>query len=243
MELRDVVGWLAVRAWEVYTKLAQHDPAPVAIVCDLEEESDWKVTGTCYGLPAIRSRRIYPKLKYDAQPTDVDPEEMGDCNKFYKTYPRNKLAGGILALWCTHSVCLGFHTIPVAEGRNDVFSAIYTRFPTAPEIIVYDFACQLAPYCLVREARYFASTRFLIDELHAHDHTRCGQACFASNAMRYDERFRAINTSAAECGNKGMKRIRKSVSFMNYDHAVLYTKVYLDVWNRMVVRRIQANIR
>ncbi|KDQ48909.1 hypothetical protein JAAARDRAFT_698577 [Jaapia argillacea MUCL 33604] len=82
------------------------------------------------------------------------------------------------------------------------------------------------------------SHRFLIDEMHTHDHTQCGQACFASNAMRYDDRIRMINTSAAECGNKGMKRIRKSVSFMMYGHAVQFTKVFLDVWNRNVINRM-----
>ncbi|KAG1761655.1 hypothetical protein EDD22DRAFT_733062, partial [Suillus occidentalis] len=60
------------------------------------------------------------------------------CNKFYKTYSKNNLTGGILVLWCTHSVCLGFHSIPVAEGRNDVFSAIYTQFLVAPKVINYD---------------------------------------------------------------------------------------------------------
>ncbi|KAJ2991866.1 hypothetical protein NUW54_g8079 [Trametes sanguinea] len=170
--------------------------------------------------------------------TDVDTEEMGECNKFYKAYPRNRLAGGILVLWCTHSICLGFHTIPVAEGRNDVFSAIYTRFPEAPKVIVYDFACQLAPYSLVREARYFAKTRFLIDELHARDHSKCGQACFASNSMQYDERIRAVNTSAAECGNGCTGRIRKSVSYMTYEHAIIYTKVFMDIRNRIVTRKM-----
>ncbi|KAG1877514.1 hypothetical protein F4604DRAFT_1880424 [Suillus subluteus] len=129
---------------------------------------------------------------------------MGDCNKFYKTYSKNNLTGGILVLWCTHSVCLGFHSIPVAEGRNDVFSAIYTMFPVAPKVIIYDFA--------------FFHMRFLIDEMHAHDHTRCGKACFASNAMQFDD---------PECENKGIKRIRKS-----------YTKVFLDIWNRNAINRI-----
>lgn len=233
-EIRDLARWLADRAEDVYTRLAQHDPAPPQSPL----AADWRITGTCYGLPAVRTRRIYPKLRHDANPTDVDAEEVGECNKFFKTYSRNNLAGGILVLWCTHSICLGFHTIPVAEGRNDVFSAIYTRFTKAPEIIVYDFACQLAPYCFVREARYFENTRFLIDELHAHDHTRCGQACFSSNSMQYDERIRGINTSAAECGNKGIGRIRKSVSYMTYEHAVVYTKVFMDVWNRIRAWRI-----
>ena len=236
--VRITAGWLVDRARDVYTRLAQHDPAPVA-EHPLESSDSWRTTGTCYGLPQVRSRRVYTKLPTDNKPTDVDDAvDGGECNKFYKTYSRNKLAGGILVLWCSHAICLGFHTIPVAEGRNDVFSAIYTRFPQAPEMIVYDFACQLASYSLVREARYFAHTRFLIDEMHAHDHTRCGRACFASNLMRYDERIRAANTSAAECGNQGMGRIRKSVSYMKYDHAVMYTKVFLDVWNRKVIRRI-----
>ncbi|KAF9463495.1 hypothetical protein BDZ94DRAFT_1163969, partial [Collybia nuda] len=133
--------------------------------------------------------RAYPKLQYDSSTMDCDAEEMGDCNKFYKTYSKNSLTGGILVLWCTHAICLGFHSIPVAEGRNDVFSAIYTRFPIAPKVVVYDFACQLVPYCLVQEACYFGNTQFFIDEMHAHDHTCCGQACFASNYMQFDDRI------------------------------------------------------
>ncbi|KAL7279771.1 hypothetical protein ACG7TL_006178 [Trametes sanguinea] len=239
--IRTVVKWLATRTEDVYTRLAQHD-ASLPRVRPLTEGDDWRVTGTCYGLPTVRTRRVYSKLRHDGDAmADINVEDAGECNKFFKTYARNKLAGGILALWCTHSICLGFHTIPIAEGRNDVFSAIYTHFPTAPEVVIYDFACQLAPYCYIREARYFANTRFLIDELHAHDHTRCGQACFASNMMQHDERIRAVNTSAAECGNKGVGRIRKSVSYMSYKHAVIYTKVFVDVNNRIKARKLAGS--
>ncbi|KAL7281257.1 LOW QUALITY PROTEIN: hypothetical protein ACG7TL_004565 [Trametes sanguinea] len=242
--IRAVAQWLANRAADVYARLAQHDPAPTCAQPLTVGSDDWRVTGTCYGLPAIRTRRVYSKLRHDGDATaDINVEDAGECNKFFKTYPRNKLAGGILALWCTHSICLGFHTIPIAEGRNDVFSAIYTRFPTAPEVVIYDFACQLAPYCYIREARYFANTRFLIDELHARDHTKCGQACFASNMMQYDDRIRAVNTSAAECGNGGAGRIRKSVSYMSYKHAVVYTKVFMDVQNRIKSRRLAGSAR
>ncbi|KIK79358.1 hypothetical protein PAXRUDRAFT_36461 [Paxillus rubicundulus Ve08.2h10] len=143
--------------------------------------------GTCYGLSQVCNFHIYSKLKYDTQAMDHDADQLGDCNKFYKTYSKNNLTGGILVLWCTHSICL---------------------------VIIYDFACQLAPYCLVWEAHYFQNTQFLIDEMHAHDH---------------------INTSAAECGNKGMKKICKSVSFMAYNHAVQFTKVFLDIWNHNTV--------
>ena len=60
--------------------------------------------------------------------------------------------------------------------------------------------------------------------------------------MQFNERIRSINTSAAECGNKGVNRIRKTVSFMTYEHAVVFTKAYMDVWNRAVIRRIMDKI-
>lgn len=246
--VREMVGWLADRSQEVYARLALHDPGPISENAAVQP---WRVTGTLYGLPPIRLRRVYSKLNYEADGStksrgstsdrDGDDTSRTGCNKYYKTYSKNGLTGGIFVMWCTHSVCLGFHSIPVAEGRNDVFSAIYTHFRTAPEIVIYDFACKLATYCFTREARYFRHTRFLIDELHAHDHKHCGQACLASNVMAYDSRVRQANTSAAECGNKGMKRIRKSVSFMTYEHAVIYTKVFLDIWNRSVIKRMKSD--
>ncbi|TCD69372.1 hypothetical protein EIP91_007928 [Steccherinum ochraceum] len=246
VEVRTLAGWLADRAETVYNQLARHDPADAApISADTVADSSWRQTGTYYGLPEIRQRRVYAKLRNDGQSADRGVEDksdygIGGCKKYYSTYSKSNLAGGIMVLWCTHSVCLGFHTMPIAEGRNDVFSAIYTRFPIAPDVVIYDYACQLATYCLVREARYFRDTLFLIDELHAHGHSDCGQACFASNAMYFNELVRKVNTSAAECGNKGMRRIRKPVSFMTYEHAVLYTKAFLDVWNRNIAIRIMS---
>ena len=137
-----------------------------------------------------------------------------------------------MILWCTHSIGLGFHIMPKAEGRNDVFSAIYTHWPVAPKIIVYDFACQLAPYCLVREPGYFGQTRFVVDEFHTSDHTKCSRASHASFVMQYDPQLQAINTSAAEVGNSGASKIRKSVSYMTQRHAIQYIKVYMDIMNR-----------
>lgn len=36
--------------------------------------------------------------------------------------------------------------------------ALITRWPTAPERVIYDFACALGPYCMTREPqfRYFS---------------------------------------------------------------------------------------
>lgn len=29
-----------------------------------------------------------------------------------------------MAIWCQHNICIGFHKISKAEGRNDVFSTL-----------------------------------------------------------------------------------------------------------------------
>ena len=55
------------------------------------------------------------------------------------------LAAGIFLFTCPHGVALGFHVIPVAEGRNDAFTPLVTRFSEEeqPLYIVYDFSCKL----------------------------------------------------------------------------------------------------
>ncbi|TEB19515.1 hypothetical protein FA13DRAFT_1758119 [Coprinellus micaceus] len=89
-------------------------------------------------------------------------------------------------------------------GRNDVFSAMVTRWPIAPEQVVYDFACALGPYCMLREPEFFKNTLFAIDDFHAKDHTKCSPAAFHT-----------------EC-----------ISYMCQDRAIIFTKVFLSVWNR-----------
>ena len=54
-----------------------------------------------------------------------------------------------IILYKRHGICVGFHIIKRAEGRNDVFSAVYTRWKKAPVMIVYDFSCQLQQFSLV----------------------------------------------------------------------------------------------
>ncbi|KIK50159.1 hypothetical protein GYMLUDRAFT_183146, partial [Collybiopsis luxurians FD-317 M1] len=187
-------------------------------------------TGCFYGLPQIRARPQYPKLPHDGK-ADVTKEQSGNCRKYYETYSQKCLTGGIMACWCTHSICYGFHCIPVAEGRNDVFSAMITRWPKAPSRVVYDFACALGPYCWTREPEFFADTQFVIDGFHAPGHTKCSPAAFLKTYSAVDAELIHLNSSAAECGNSGMTRIRKSVSYMVQAHAILYCWVFISVWN------------
>ena len=143
-----------------------------------------------------------------------------------------------MVAWCTHSIAYGFHCIPSAEGRNEVFSAIFTRWEKVPEVVVYDFACQLAPYCLLREPEFFSNTRFLIDTFHSDNHTKCGRSSFLTTYAETDPSLLVVNTSAAECSNGGLAKIRKAVRYMGQSRAVTYTKVYLAFWNRFRIQQL-----
>ena len=187
-------------------------------------------------MPHIRDRPSYPALKEEAG--DSASEQKGGCRKFYSKYSPKKLTGGIMVCWCTHSISYGFHIIPVGEGRNDVFSAIYTRWEKAPSIIVYDFACALQPYCLLREPEFFKNTLFAIDDFHSSDHTKCGAACFLKTYKNSDPRLLRLNSSAGECGNQGLSRIRKSISYMGQERAMMLTKIFLSVWNRTRIQNM-----
>ncbi|KIK61478.1 hypothetical protein GYMLUDRAFT_166393, partial [Collybiopsis luxurians FD-317 M1] len=188
--------------------------------------------------PQIRVRPRYPKIPRDGK-ADINKERSATCRKYYEQYSQKRLTGGIMACWCMHSVCYGFHCIPLGEGRNDVFSAIVTRWPRAPKRIIYDFACALGPYCWTREPHFFAETEFLIDDFHASGHTKCSTSAFLKTHSAVQSKLGAINSSAAECGNSGLARIRKSVSYMTQSRAILYCWVFISIWNRLRIQKLK----
>lgn len=191
-----------------------------------------KKTGTYYSLPQIRHRPMYPNLRHEQESSN----RGGKCSKYYSDYGKDRLTGGIMAAWCSHVICYGFHCIPKSEGRNDVFSAMVTRWPEPPKHVIYDFACSLGPYCMLREPKFFANTKFLIDNFHTSNHTKCDRAWFLSSYSAVYPQLAKVNSSAAECGNSGLHRIRKSISYMSQGRAVLYIKVFISVWNRRKLR-------
>ncbi|KAF6742531.1 hypothetical protein DFP72DRAFT_1105781, partial [Ephemerocybe angulata] len=199
------------------------------------KDDDWQTTGCFYSLPRIRDRPIYPALKTDTK-KEVSKPRGDRCGKHYSQYGESGFSGGIMAVWCTHAMCYGFHCIPDSEGRNDVFSALVSRWPKAPRNIIYDFACALGPYCMLREPAFFKDTLFAVDHFHMAGHTKCSPASSLSEYANADPALGTINSSAAECGNSGLKRIRKSVSYMSQERSVIYTKTFLSVRNRLRMR-------
>ncbi|EJD51414.1 hypothetical protein AURDEDRAFT_57071, partial [Auricularia subglabra TFB-10046 SS5] len=185
--------------------------------------------------PRIRARPTYPRLPTDTKTERKTVSDAGGaigCSKYYDAYGQRGITGGLMAVWCTHSICLGFHVIPKGESRNDVFSALFTHWKRAPKYGIYDFACALAPYCMLREPEFFGDTVFLIDEFHGAGHTRCSPACFISNYRDFNADLNVINSSAAECGNAGLLRIRKTLSYLTQEHAIVFGYAFLAIWNR-----------
>ena len=189
-------------------------------------------------MPQIRYRPKYPRIARDGE-TDIGGQSKRGtgCGKYYSQYGQKRLTGGIMVVWCTHTICYGFHCIPASEGRNEVFSAIYTHWEKAPEIIIYDYACNLGPYIMAREPVFFQNTKCLIDHFHSMGHTACSDACKLMAYTATNPELDRINSSAAECGNSGILRIRKSVSYMTQEHAIIYTKTFLSIRNRLVLRK------
>jgi len=229
----DVAKFFVKRTVDVRALHSNHDFEDAAHPGGAVVEENTEETGSCHG-PIQRHRPIYPKLKYDhkLERNVVSGEDGIGCPKHYSLYGQKGLTGGLMALWCTHCICIGWHCIPEAEGRDDVFSALFTRWPEAPDVVIYDFACALAPYCMLRESKFFKNTKFLIDAFHAAGHTKCSKACFLTNYTGYDLDVNGLNSSAAECGNAGLLRIRKSMSYMREDHAIVFVGVFLSIWNR-----------
>ncbi|KAE8240105.1 hypothetical protein A4X13_0g7937 [Tilletia indica] len=206
-------------------------------------------SGQFYGAPQCRERPLYTRFGEKRSTTGysrdgddaqqlLSVEGVGTCKKYFNDYVTQRRTGGIMALWCRHLVCVGFHVIPRCEGRNDVFSAVFTHWQHPPDVIIYDFACQLAPYCLAREPSFFKNVLFVVDQMHQHGHSTCTSSSYLSSYMSTDPQLQHINSSAAECGNAGLSRIRKSVSYCNQEHAVLLIKQFLSIWNRRRMLRM-----
>ncbi|KAJ3545281.1 hypothetical protein NMY22_g2495 [Coprinellus aureogranulatus] len=128
--------------------IGQNTPEPAII------EKNWKLTGCRYSMPQVQHRPQYPNLKYDNAKDSAGSrnKKRADCSKYYSQYSEQRLTGGIMCAWCPHSICYGFHCIPKGEGRNDVFSAIITRWKEPPKRVVYDSRV-LLPHTALPENR------------------------------------------------------------------------------------------
>lgn len=50
--------------------------------------------------------------------------------------------------------------------------------------------------------------------------------------MHQDPELRTLNSSAAECAHGTLRRTKKSLSYMNEEHGIMFMWVMIQVWNR-----------
>ena len=165
------------------------------------------------------------------------------CNKkFGKQQSDKTLTQGVVILWCVHGIAYGWHIHKGQESVNDVFSAIITRFPKAPKVIIYDLACRLGIYAMKREPHFFKETKFLIDRFHSDNHIDCGRSSllktFASQKLQGSYIYHNINDTVAEQRNSVLKPKKKQFSFATLSTASILLNGLLYLKNYKQIREI-----
>lgn len=183
-------------------------------------------TGTAYYFT-----RTGEKLR-EARYFAIDKENAKDnpvswtCSK---NYPAISSKGNtvLFLFFCPlHGHCFGFHIVDGSEGRKDAACALYTHLEHSPEIVFYDFACQLEEYCLNRESGFFSSTRFYHDAFHGYGH-KCPSA-YSSASMTGKKKY---NESICEQFNSFLQNIKQSAKHMNQTNFIFHVQFMIDIWN------------
>ena len=156
-----------------------------------------------------------------------------------KRFPQvSKQGTSYLFLWFSlqHGHCYGYHIIPGSEGRKDAAASLYTHTETAPDVILYDFACSLSEYCRNRELGYFQNTRFYHDVFHGFSH-KCTLA-FSCGKLRG---FKTVSSSIWEQFNSFIQNIKTSAKLISQCHFTFYLQFFIDVWNKQKLKTFERN--
>lgn len=134
-------------------------------------------------------RRLHCRYYAD----EVSQGTRGSCKK--DAYTRRQLSPGLFVMWCLCcGNCIGFHMMRDSESPRTLFEVLYTRFPVAPRLVVYDNGCNAHAFALNREPVFFKNTQFMIDALHFKCHTGC---CSAYD-IKHHAHTRHLNSQLCE---------------------------------------------
>ncbi|CAB4029387.1 Hypothetical predicted protein [Paramuricea clavata] len=168
---------------------------------------------------------------------DSKKTKQGDCAKLARAKHKKHgtLIPGIFCLLCPHGICYGFEIMRDHESPNIPFTILRTRFPKAPELVIYDNSCRLHEYCLNRDPAFFKNTKFVVDKFHWKNHSGC---CEGYNMKLYPT-LTVHNSQAAEQCNSAIKPLASMVSYMEYQNFLLFSKLY--IWYRNMLRIVKLN--
>lgn len=168
-------------------------------------------------------------------------DDTSTTSKCRKKYPSVALKGtSFMFLWfCPqHGHCYGFHIIDGSEGRKDAANSLVAYLKVAPQVIFYDFACNLEEYCLNRESGYFWNTKFYHDLFHGYTHS-CSPA--------YNSKFlcgvRGVNTSICEQFNSYLQCIKASAKHMSQINFMFFAQYMISLWNKSKKQSFEKKLR
>lgn len=186
-------------------------------------------SGICSSLVQVRERH---PCAMDAANT----VEGTGCRHAFNVSPGK--TGGVFATFCQHGICYGFFIMPTAESRAHAYSYIIKHFATAPDVIVYDFACALEEYFLNRSPAYVKNTRFFVDRMHFKNHVACGPGYDMSRYPQYD----GINSQAAEQCNAALSAVEGSASCMTQVNFMRNIAFYLACFNEEKIKNLGTQL-
>ena len=173
-------------------------------------------------LPKVHGHGMYEADKK----ASTDKNEQ--CRK--ESWGHPTLSPGIFTLYCPHGTCYGFSILENHESPRHPFEILKTRFETAPKVIVYDNACKLHQYALLREPEFFKNTLFLVDKFHWKGHTACSLGYNLSLYESHDL-LKRINSQINEQGNAGVQKLKGHLSYMTFGNFKFHVKLYYAIRN------------
>ena len=117
-----------------------------------------------YFFPNYEVNKQHCQFEADRKTDGLGPEfdKSSVCKKIPVHHPR--WSPGLLIITCPHGFVLGWELIKEPESPKQVFRFLYYLCKDAPERVIYDNACNLEHYCMIRHPKYFQNTRFVIDK-------------------------------------------------------------------------------
>ena len=172
--------------------------------------------------PSLPELRAPARYEADLQ---ILAKETDSCRKL--SYGHPTLSPGIFTVYCQHGVCSGYEVMAQCESPKLPFQILFTRFPQAPHVIVYDNGCKLHVYCLNQEPGYFQNTLFLVDRFHWRGHTGCSSGY---NLDLYGEPLlKTLNSQINEQANADLQKIRGQLAYMTPANFHFHLSLFISV--------------
>jgi hypothetical protein len=123
------------------------------------------------------------------------------------------------------------------ESVHTAFELIVERFQAPPGMIIYDNACNLYRYGMMRCPGLFSQIRMMIDRFHSPGHVSCPPSFMFQqypddvNVMLGRLTYDDLNTQAVEQTNGRLRKFQQSLGFMTQENYISFVRVISSLLN------------